>query len=72
MSTHGCCADKSCNDKTCMALPGGLTCGDCVHERRCCMIFGHTPNDAYCDWFPRRFQAKQTRAAIARATEATQ
>jgi len=56
--THGCCADKACNDATCMALPVGKTCGHCVHKRRCCMIFGHTPTDTYCDWFPRRFQER--------------
>lgn len=34
MSTkkHGCCADKACSDTTCMELPSGKTCGDCVHE----------------------------------------
>ena len=58
--SHGCCADKACNDKTCMELPAGKTCGHCVHERRCCTIFGHTPTDTYCDWFPRRFQDKAT------------
>lgn len=59
--SHGCCADKACTDKTCMELPKGETCGSCVHERRCCTIFGHTPTDTYCDWFPRRFQAKATK-----------
>jgi len=53
---HGCCADKACSDSTCMALPTGKTCGDCVHVRRCCGMFGHTPTDTYCDWFPRRFR----------------
>ena len=38
----------------------GKTCGHCLHERRRCTIFGHTPTDTYCDWFPRRFQAKAT------------
>ena len=55
---HGCCSDKACTDKTCMELPAGKTCGHCVHERRCCTIFGHTPTDTFCDWFPRRFQPK--------------
>ncbi|MGK4342562.1 hypothetical protein ACSMFT_15425 [Ectopseudomonas oleovorans] len=41
-----------------MELPAEKTCGDCVHERRCCLIFGHTPTDTYCDWFPRRFREK--------------
>lgn len=64
---HGCCADKACTDATCMELPEGRNCGHCVHERRCCLIFGHTPTDTYCDWFPRRFQV---RAAFAQATGA--
>lgn len=55
---HGCCADKACTPVTCMALPDNLTCGDCAHERRCCLIYGHTPADTFCDWFPRRFVAK--------------
>lgn len=69
---HGCCVDKACTDRTCMALPQGKTCGDCVHERRCCLIFGHTPTDTYCGWFPRRFHeaaiAKAGGAALACAT----
>lgn len=56
--SHGCCADKACNTNTCMELPSGKTCGHCVHERRCCAIYGHTPSDTYCDWFPRRFAEK--------------
>lgn len=55
---HGCCADKACTDATCMELPAGKTCGHCVHELRCCTIFGHTPTDTYCDWFPRRFRER--------------
>jgi hypothetical protein len=52
---QGCCADKACTPKTCMDLPTGTTCGDCFHVRRCCAIYGHKPEDTYCDWFPRRF-----------------
>lgn len=55
---HGCYADKACTDATCMELPAKKTCGDCVHEYRCCLMFGHTPTDTYCDWFPRRFREK--------------
>jgi hypothetical protein len=55
-SHHGCCADKACTDRTCMALPSGKTCGDCAHLNRCVAIFGHTATDTYCDWFPRRFR----------------
>lgn len=52
---HDCCADEACTSENCMELPTGKTCGDCVSERRCCMMFGHVPTDTYCDWFPRRF-----------------
>jgi hypothetical protein len=38
-----------------MGLPDGKTCGDCAHCRRCCLIFGHTPEDEVCDWYPSRF-----------------
>lgn len=39
-----------------MNLPVGMTCGDCVHSRRCTMIFGHIPEDEVCDWAPSRFR----------------
>ena len=55
---NGCCADKSCTKKTCMTLPDGLTCGDCVHIHRCKAIYGHVESDTSCDWFPRRFRAQ--------------
>ena len=55
----GCCIDKQygkgCTPETCMVLPDGKTCGDCVHIHRCKAIFGHTETDTECDWFPRRF-----------------
>jgi hypothetical protein len=40
-----------------MRLPKGVTCGDCVHIRRCSLIFGHTETDTSCDWSPSRFRA---------------
>jgi len=40
-----------------MDLPAGKTCGDCVHSKRCTMMFGHIPADEYCDWSPSRFRA---------------
>ena len=56
MANHcGCYTDKVCTDTTCMRLPAGHTCGDCVHVTRCAM-FGHTQTDTYCDWFPKRFR----------------
>jgi len=39
-----------------MRLPADVTCGDCVHIRRCKMIFGHVETDTYCDWSPSRLQ----------------
>ena len=59
----GCCVDrkygKGCTPKTCMILPEGESCGTCVHLKRCVLIFGHKPEDTYCDWFPRKFIRKQ-------------
>jgi hypothetical protein len=59
---HGCCVDKKygngCTEETCMQLPAGKTCGDCVHIKRCKAIFGHVESDTSCDWFPRRFVLK--------------
>ena len=57
---HGCCIDrkygKGCSDESCMELPEGKTCGDCVHIGRC-IAFGFTRERerTYCDFFPRRF-----------------
>lgn len=55
MSKHGCCSDKSCTPETCMELPAGTKCGDCVHAGRCHVLFGCKPENTVCDWFPRRF-----------------
>lgn len=43
-----------------MDLPEGKTCGDCVHCRRCTLIYGHIPEDESCDWSPSRFNEKQS------------
>jgi hypothetical protein len=45
------------NDTDRMNLPEGNTCADCVHCRRCTMMFGHIPEDEVCDWSPSRFRA---------------
>ena len=63
----GCCIDGACNERTCMILPEGKTCGDCVHVARCRGVFGHTPTDTVCDWFPRRFREAKQRKADDRA-----
>lgn len=60
--SQGCCSDKSCTSDTCMDLPEGKTCGICVHASRCCMMFGHKPEDTYCDFFPRRFREKEVQS----------
>ncbi|MNO64674.1 hypothetical protein D3C76_554090 [compost metagenome] len=39
-----------------MNLPAGKTCKDCVHCRRCTLMFGHIPADEVCDWYPSRFR----------------
>ncbi len=61
---NGCCVDKACTADTCMDLPASKTCGDCVHSYRCCAMFGHTPTDTYCDFFPRRFRAVEPAATV--------
>ena len=55
---HGCCADKACNDKTCMELADGKTCGDCANFRHCAAFYAHQATDTYCDFFPRRFRER--------------
>ena len=62
--TQGCCASKHCTDKTCMDLPTGKTCGDCVNSRHCKALYGVKDEYTHCDFFPRRFRE---RAAIAAA-----
>ena len=42
-----------CDD---MRLPAGKRCGDCVHIRRCKVMFGHADDDVFCDWSPSRFK----------------
>jgi len=57
---NGCCRDKDCTTSTCMDLPSGKICGDCVHSIRCSSIFGGKDENDYCQFFPRRFQEKRT------------
>lgn len=54
-----------------MDLPAGKTCGDCVHCRRCTLMFGHIPADEACDWSPSRFREAE-QAAPAGAGQAFQ
>jgi hypothetical protein len=61
---HGCCADKACNDKTCMELPAGKTCGDCGHFRHCEAFYAHKATDTYCDFYPRRFRERAPAAGV--------
>jgi hypothetical protein len=65
MNKLGCCVDRElgykhgCTEKTCMKLPEGKTCGDCIHIKRC-LAFGFTKSEERkeCDFFPRRFAIK--------------
>ena len=43
---------------SCMRLPNGATCADCVHVKRCTSLFGVKPTDNVCDFHPRRYQAR--------------
>lgn len=62
MNKPGCCVDREyktprgCKPDTCMVLPDGKTCADCVHVRRCVAMFGATETDRWCQFFPRRFR----------------
>ncbi len=38
-----------------MSLPGELTCADCHHVERCCLLFGQLPEDQSCQFHPVRF-----------------
>jgi hypothetical protein len=53
---EGCCADGSCTPDTCMDLPLGKTCGDCVHRNRCISMYGADEAQTHCGFFPRRFR----------------
>ena len=53
---HGCCVDRSCNPETCMSLPRGETCGNCVSFMICSKLVGPQFSNDFCDWFPRRFK----------------
>ena len=55
-ASHGCCVDRACNERTCMALPAGKTCADCARINWCLKFFGpDRGKETSCDWFPRRF-----------------
>lgn len=41
-----------------MASAEGVTCADCKHTERCCVIFGQLPEDESCHFFPVRFWAR--------------
>jgi hypothetical protein len=67
---HGCCTDKVCTPKTCMGLPPGTTCGDCMFVAKCKAIYGHVETDTFCDWFPRRFVRRAAAAEVGAAAAA--
>lgn len=64
---HGCCADKCCNDVTCMELPEGKHCGDCVFFNHCAAFYDHKASDTYCDFFPRRFRERVVKEIVSDA-----
>lgn len=53
---HGCCTDKACTPETCMELPQGKTCADCVRINYCISLGVTDTARTSCDWFPRRFK----------------
>jgi hypothetical protein len=59
MIAKGCCVDRpygtGCSDATCMNLPDGKTCADCIHVTTCVRNFGHHAHWVHCQWYPRRF-----------------
>ena len=42
-----------------MQLPPGKTCADCVSIRRCTAFGFSAADNAYCDFWPSRFQARR-------------
>lgn len=60
MTTENQLLNYDATDPDKMRLPTGVTCGDCVHIRRCKMIYGHVETDTYCDWSPSRLQVRRT------------
>lgn len=40
-----------------MRLPVNVTCGDCIHIRRCTLMIGYIATNTCCDWSPSRFKA---------------
>jgi hypothetical protein len=47
-----------------MLLDDGLTCNECVHVERCCLLFGQTTyvNEGKCQFYPNRFCQKTEEA----------
>jgi len=41
-----------------MDLPPGKTCHNCHFVKKCCAMFGKTPTDTTCDFFPVRFMER--------------
>ena len=71
---YGCCADKSCTPATCMRLPDGMTCNECLHflgtlveAHSCSRFLNRNLAETSCDWFPRRFKPVEGAEDVARA-----
>ena len=41
-----------------MSLPGGKTCGECLHFPRCRRLFGAVVGDETCDFSPSLFRER--------------
>lgn len=46
-----------------MLLRDGISCKDCIHCGRCCLIFGQKETDTSCQFYPSRFYQKTTHSA---------
>lgn len=67
--SQGCCVDKVCTPETCMDLPHGTTCGDCMHIKRC-LALGFTPSETetVCSFYPRRLRVLQPGETVAKVS----
>lgn len=59
---HYCCEQRACRPETCVALPDGKTCGDCVYAHLCSRGKAEHNAQTACDTFPRRFKERPVRA----------
>ncbi len=53
-----CCLDEECTPSTCMKLPEGKTCKDCLDWDICKLLFRIHKDKCNCDFFPTKFRIK--------------